>query len=100
MTTRGADDLGFQVESDGVYWDVIEVAFQHHRLRPNRITNDGLSHFGTRPYRYHADPKTTPSFDDWHANHSMHTPEEVQQILPAPEKVARSGRMLYISVDT
>lgn len=64
---------------------------------------------------------------DWFPDHSMHTPEEVKQLvtelaaaaptidasdsdtaktdyenelMPAAESVAKAGRLLYISVDT
>ncbi len=121
------DGLGFRVESDGVYWDVIDIARHHHGLPPNRITDAILSHFGTRPYRYHQPTDRPPQWGDWFPTHSMHTPEEVgrllqelkeagpsilsaseeapriayeQELLPAVEKVARARRLLYISVDT
>lgn len=119
-------DVKFRVESDGIYWDVIEIAYRHHGL-PGRITGAILSHFGTRPYRYFQPPDYIPSLRSWMPYHSMHTPEEVrafleelkeaapsilasgdegarrdyeEELLPVVEKVARAGRMLYIAVDT
>jgi hypothetical protein len=115
-------DLGFRVDSDGVYWDVIEIAWKHLGVPPNRINEVALSAFGTRPFRYH---KQGAVYDDW-LMHSMHTPDEVQQmraelrsvapaiaaadddvreeytteLMPAIESIADEGRMLFIQVDT
>src|SRR5262245_25906106 len=44
--------LDFRVDSDGVYWDVIELAWKHLGVVPNTISDVALSTFGTRPYRY------------------------------------------------
>ncbi len=49
-------DVGFRVDSDGVYWDVIEAAWKHLGVVPGTITDVALSAFGTRPYRYHPPP--------------------------------------------
>jgi hypothetical protein len=46
-------DVGFRVDNDGVYWDVIELAWKHLGVVPDQITEVALSAFGTRPYRYH-----------------------------------------------
>ena len=123
----GKKDLGFRVESDGVYWDVIELAARHHGIQGSGITEAILSHFGTRPYRFHPPAGWRPTFGEWMPYHSMHTPDEVrrllqelkeagptilsasqkdakrdyeEELLPAVEKVARTGRLLYIAVDT
>jgi hypothetical protein len=120
-------DVGFRVESDGVYWPVIDIARRHHGIPPNRVTGSILSHFGTRPYRYRPRTDRPLRWGDWTPNHSMHTPEEVRslleelreagpailsapeegarldyekELLPAVDKVARTGRLLYIAVDT
>lgn len=45
-------DVGFDAESDGIYWDGIELAWKHLRVVPNTVTDVSLSAFGTRPYRY------------------------------------------------
>ena len=191
--------LDFRVDSDGVYWDVIELAWKHLGVVPNTISEVALSTFGTRPYRYHPRPGPTTSRadydrdegerlasldtlgkmlgqfvegaqrgekdpaqllqeleghagvskkhkdlikdflsdddsaeeddaeDDWSPMHSMHPPEEVQkmqaelrsvesaikaakikdawkdyqsELMPAIERVAKDGRMLFIQVDT
>jgi hypothetical protein len=119
-------EIGFRVESDGVYWDVIEIA-RLHGIPPNRVTTSVLSHFGTRPYRYHPPAGRTLEWGDWTPNHSMHTPEEVrrlleelrearaailsasvevarsdyeEELLPGVERIAHAGRLLYIAVDT
>lgn len=132
-----SDDMGFAVESDGVYWDVIATALVHHNIPSRHITESVLSHFGARPYRSHP-PSPQPGCLSlllifsvfyrpvWVPNHSMHTPAEVQELLkqlkavgptieksgdedeirdyaelmPAVEKVANEGRMLFIAVDT
>jgi hypothetical protein len=121
------DSLGFRVESDGVYWDVIDIARRHHGLPPDRITDAVVSHFGTRPYRYNQPTDRPRRWGDWFPTHSMHTPEEVgrllrelkeagpsilsapqerpridygEELLPTVEKVARARRLLYIAVDT
>jgi len=130
--TRACDEslrqeLGFRVESDGIYWTAIEIAQSHHGIQPDTFTKEVLSQFGTRPYRYHPEPGYKPNWDDWHAMHSMHSPDEVQRLLeeltaaesaseasddaharqeyeselmPSVEKVARESRLLYIAVDT
>jgi len=46
-------DVGFRVDSDGVYWDVIEAAWKHLGVVPGQISTVALSAFGKRPYRYH-----------------------------------------------
>lgn len=51
-------DVGFRVDSDGVYWDVIELAWKRLGVVPGQISNVALSAFGKRPYRYHAPTKT------------------------------------------
>ena len=120
-------EMGFEVESDGIYWDVIELAQKHHKLPQNYITDHLLTHFGHRLYRYHPDPEKRLAFDGWVPYHSMHTPEEVQQmiealnvarptieasgdedalrdyeeeLMPALDKIADRGRMLFIQLDT
>ncbi len=46
-------DVGFRVDSDGVYWDVIEAAWKYLGVVPGQISSVALSAFGKRPYRYH-----------------------------------------------
>ncbi len=45
-------DVGFQAENDGIYWDVIELAWKQLNVVPGRTSNVALSAFGKRPYRY------------------------------------------------
>jgi hypothetical protein len=121
------EEFGFRVESNSIYWDVIEIIREHHNMPGNQIVDDPLSHFGNRPYRYHLDPNRKLKFSDWTAWHSMHTPEEVKwllqalteaesavrkaksadvlsdyedELMPAIEKIAKEGRMLFVHVDT
>ncbi len=125
---KRGDNLGYRCECDeSIYWDVIEVARRHHGIAPNLVTEAVVSHFGTRPFRYHQPTDRPPQWGDWAPSHSMHTPEEVarlleelkqagpsilaapsdsartdyeERLLPAVEKIARAGRLLYVGVDT
>lgn len=54
-------DVGFRVDSDGVYWDVIELAWKQLGVVPGQISDVALSAFGTRPYRYHSPAKKVKS---------------------------------------
>lgn len=60
-----AIDLGFRVDSDGVYWDVIELAWKRLGVVPNTITDVALSAFGVRPYRYQPRPGPGKSRADY-----------------------------------
>jgi hypothetical protein len=118
-------DMGFRAHGDGISFEVIDLARRHHGI--GLITDSPLSHFGTRPYRYHPPGGRLPSWGDWMPYHSMHTPEEVkrlleelkeagptimaaeeewarndyeEELLPAVQRVARAKRLLYIGVDT
>jgi hypothetical protein len=125
-------ELGFRVDHDGVYWDVIELACKHLSASPNQASSSAmLSSFGKRPYRYHSPAKKDDDDDDswdmnWYDYHSMHTPDEVRQIVkefemaaqmieksrnkqaindydslvPAMEQLAEEGRMLFVQTDT
>lgn len=82
-------DVGFRVDDDGVYWDVIEIAWKHLKVPPNTINDTALSAFGTRPYRYFPAPKAKKRWfsfgsgddDEWNPMHSLHTPDEVTRML-------------------
>jgi hypothetical protein len=97
----GAKTVGFRVDHNGIYWDVLQLARQHFNLGPDEISpNVALSTFGKCPYRYHPasdaaamgtsapggeeDDEDEDYYgdygDDW-AMHSMHTPEEVRKML-------------------
>lgn len=52
-------DVGFRAESDGIYWDVLELAWKQLGVVPGQITDVALAAFGYRPYRYH--PETNPA---------------------------------------
>jgi hypothetical protein len=96
-----AKTVGFRVENNGIYWDVVQLAREHFNLGPDEISpNVALSTFGKCPFRYHpasdaVDIGTSAPGgegadedqdywgdygDDW-AMHSMHTPEEVRKML-------------------
>ena len=117
--------VGFRVDSDGVYWDVINLIVKRLGDRPETPGKSAMSRFGTVPFRYH--PPARRRSSDWTPMHSMHPPDEVQQmlaelrsvapaveaakdsdvreqftedLLPAVERVAADGRLLFIQVDT
>jgi hypothetical protein len=60
-----AIDVGFRVDGEGVYWDVIELAWKHLGVVPDRVSEVALSAFGTRPYRYHQPPRPGMSRADF-----------------------------------
>jgi hypothetical protein len=120
--------LGFRVDSDGVYWDVIDIACRALGRPRNPNMAVALAAFGSRPFRYYPPARRRPSFDDdYDPMHSMHTPDEVRrmleelrsvrpaleasghagaladyndELLPAVERVAGEGRMLFVQTDT
>jgi hypothetical protein len=118
-------DIGFRVDSDGVYWDVINLIVTQLGDRPETPGRSVMSRFGTVPFRYSPPAKRRSA--DWNPMHSMHPPDEVQRmlaelrsvaptieaakdpdvreqftqdLLPAVERVAADGRLLFIQVDT
>jgi hypothetical protein len=130
-------DVGFRVDNDGIYWDVIHVAWKELGVPQGTVNDVALSTFGTRPFRYH--PRPTPKKkpwlgfgsgggdDEYTPMHSMHMPDEVARmraeltsvgpalkatkvgdarqqyeadLLPAIERIAADGRMLFVQVDT
>jgi hypothetical protein len=127
VTCMREEDLGigFRVDSDGVYWDVINQIVERLGDRPETPGKSAMSRFGTVPFRYH--PPARPRSADWTPMHSMHPPDEVrrmlaelrsvapaveaakdpdvreqftEELLPAVERVAADGRLLFIQVDT
>jgi hypothetical protein len=117
--------VGFRVDSDGVYWDVVNLVSERLGDRPETPGKSAMSRFGTVPFRYH--PPARRRSSDWTPMHSMHPPDEVQrmlaelrsvapviqaakdpdvreqfteELLPAVERVAADGRLLFIQVDT
>jgi hypothetical protein len=52
-------DFGFRVDNDGIYWDVMELAWKQLGVVPGQISDVAISAFGYRPYRYH--PETKPA---------------------------------------
>jgi hypothetical protein len=90
--------LDLRGESDGIYWDVIDVAHDHFGIRDGAIDDTMLSRFGHCPYAY--EPPLMPSgfiarwkfarSEPWRATHSMHPPEDVRK-LAAELKAARSA---------
>lgn len=93
--SEGANGVGFRVDHDGVYWDVIDLARKQFKVAANQISPDvALSAFGQRPYRYFPTASESNSMDDdydfdaWQPTHSMHTPDEVRKMLEELESVA------------
>lgn len=119
-------NLDFRVDSDGVYWDVINHIVRQLGDRPEKPGNSAMSLFGTVPYRCSAPPRNDKR-SYWTSMHSMHPPDEVHrmltelrkvapvietvkdegvreqfcdELLPAIERVAKDGRLLFVQVDT
>lgn len=118
--------LDFRVDSDGIYWDLIELAREHYNVPPNAVNEVALSAFGLQPFRYVPVPPSAAPWEDWHPMHSMHTPDVVQrmqqeflnlasvveeadedvqqqyneELMPALEAIVNDGRLLFIQVDT
>jgi hypothetical protein len=117
--------VGFRVDNDGVYWDMINLISERLGTRPETPGKTAMSRFGTVPFRYH--PPARERSSDWTPMHSMHPPDEVQrmlaelrsvtpalaaaqggdvrqqfteELLPAIERIAADGRLLFIQVDT
>jgi hypothetical protein len=126
-STTGPHAVGFRVDHDGIYWDVLALARKQLNVAPDQFSPDvALSAFGVRAYRYH--PRTDVAGDlfAWRPLHSMHTPDEVRTMLgelrsigPAIEnatdeeaasdydslisvleKLDKRRRMLFVHVDT
>lgn len=118
-------DIEFRVDSDGVYWDVIDLILTELGDQPETPGESAMSRFGTVPFRYHPVARSPQAY--WHPMHSMNPPDEVQrmvtelesvapavqasknsdvqeqftgELLPAIKKVADDGRLLFIQVDT
>ena len=118
------DCMGFECESDGVYWNIHSETLSHHRLKNDTIGKMEITHFGHRPFRFLYQGKL--SWEGWYPYHSMHTPTECQklieqfsnakerlmscryeevpddyeELMPVLEKMVRDSRVLYVSVDT
>ena len=116
-------DVGFYHNcGEGIYWDVIEIAFKALGVPDDAVCDIALSAFGNWPFRYHPKPK-----DRFDSSHSMHTLDEVKRmivelksiesvmteledeetvsdyedlLLPTLEAIADERRMLFVYVDT
>lgn len=115
--------FGFRCESDGVYWDLIELIRMHHGISSPEVKHP-MARFGVLPLRCHAVGKGCYGF---HPMHSMHPPEEVRQmlaatkeaesavmassdenakreleeeLLPTLERLSEQLRVLFVGVDT
>ncbi|MFO0930950.1 MAG: hypothetical protein U0736_28630 [Gemmataceae bacterium] len=60
-----AVDVDFRVDSDGVDWDVIELAWKHLGVVPSTVSAVAMSTFGIRPFRYHPPAGPARSRDDF-----------------------------------
>jgi len=117
--------FGFECESDGVYWSIIDEAVGHFGGR-KKASKMEVAHFGARPLRYTLSTKKKKDMFDWQPYHSMHLPGEVatmweqfqeaedsilgseheeveddyEELTRVFEKIIPANRALYISVDT
>ncbi len=66
-------DLGFRVDSDGVYWDVVELAWKHLQVASDEISEVAFSAFGKSPFRYFG-LTTAPQTRDEHAKEETGRP--------------------------
>ncbi len=123
----GPNGVGFRVDHDGIYWDVIALARKHLHVPPNQFSPEvELSAFGERAYRHHPPTEGPGDVFDWRPMHSLHTPDEVRKMLqelesvgpvfenvkdqqavrdydslvPVLEKLVDESRMLFVQVDT
>lgn len=55
-------DVGFRVDNDGIYWDVIEIAWKKLGVFSNKNNDIALATFGKQPFRSHA--SVTPGEGD------------------------------------
>lgn len=125
--------VGFRVESDGIYFDIVEFVCRRLGLPPDQTHaavaagTPAMARFGMTPFRYHPPARLRYRSSDWTPYHSMHPPDEVgrmrdelrsvaaavkaeagkedrrqfeQELLPAVERVAAAGRLLFVQVDT
>jgi hypothetical protein len=126
-STSGPDAVGFHVEHDGIYWDVLALARKQLNLGPNQFSPDvALSAFGERAYRYHPRADVAAKLTDWRPMHSLHTPDEVRSmhkeltstgtsianakdkqvasdydaLISVLEELDKKRRMLFVQVDT
>lgn len=124
--TRKELGFGFRVDSDCVYWDVINLVVERLGDRPGALGKSAMSRFGVAPFRC-PDPPRQRYASCWTPMHSMHPPDEVQrmlaelravapaveaarnaevrygfteELLPAIEDVTADGRLLFVQVDT
>ncbi len=119
-------EVGFCVDNDGIYWDLIDLARKHFKAPPDEVLPDvALTAIGLRPYRCQSVAPDPDSYEPQFM-HSMHTPDEVRKmlaelksigpaieksgnkqaigdydaLLPVLEKLDKETRMLFIQVDT
>lgn len=124
---KGPGGVGYRWDHDGIYWTLLDVAWKALKVPTDRVLPGvALSAFGQRPYCYHPQPKAKRDLYAWNPMHSMHTPDEVRQMLdelqsvapaieasknqeaihdydavvPVLEKLVEENRMLFIQVDT
>lgn len=119
-------EVGYRVDHDGIYWDLIDLARKHFKAPLEEVLPDvALSAFGLRPYRCQ---NVTPDPDAYEPQfmHSMHAPDEVRKmleelkaigpaieksrnkqaigdydgLLPVLETLDKENRMLFVQVDT
>ncbi len=75
--------LGFRVDSDGVYWDVVELAWKHLAVAPDEVTEVAFSAFGKSPFRY-SGPTRAPQPQGRHESEEtgrQSSPQSLRQVL-------------------
>lgn len=89
------NELNFRCESDGIYWDVVDLIRNHHQVPANTVNEKIISQFGTKPLHATLETGKTPGFDTWAPYFSMHLPEDViqlrEEVLAAEAAVRNSG---------
>lgn len=123
---RMAEGFDFRVDSDGIYWNLIELATKKLGEKSDK---QAVARFGRCPYSVTAiEPFEPKSWGQawWDPYHSMHPPEEVkrlvdeieslkddvissndgqaiddfEELMPALASILKDNRVLYVCVDT
>ena len=125
--TDDSNPLGFRVDSDGVYWPVIDFVRAHFNVPADTVTEAAISRFGLVPFRFVPELNKRMEWGYWFPIHSMHPPDEVKklleetqaaeadvmnsndenakfeyedQLVPALTRILNDNRLLFIHVDT
>lgn len=89
-------DLGFECESDGVYWDVIEECWKRLGVVPNQLSSIAMSSFGITPLRYtppQTGPQTTREEFDAQQEQRLDGLNAAQAVMEESQDALLSGNM-------